>query len=342
MTFRLLQKCLQITILLLGANSAHAAGAVPLFESHDILDVELRGPLATTREDTQERNERAFVLNIGGQQLDVDIRVRGQSRARLCEFPPLRLRFSPDDTSGTVFAGQTKLKLVAPCKDPQSYEQNVLSEYAAYRILDMLTDVAFRVRLMRIQYVDTDTPDAPALTRYGFVVEQETELADRVGGTDLQLPHVVKGQLETEQAATVFVFQYLIGNTDWSLVNSTGDEICCHNVKLIEIGGLTYLVPYDFDLAGLVGAHYAKPDPSIGIGSVRTRRYRGYCLKGLPLQAVIAELVEQQDAILGLVGNLPGATDKNSRKRTNYLEKFFDEARKTDRLANKFEKRCIG
>lgn len=342
MAFRLLQQCLQIAILFLWANSANAAGAVPLFDSHGVLDVELRGPLATTQQDTKSRKERAFALNIDGQELGVAVRVRGRSRARLCKFPPLRLRFSPNDTSGTVFAGQNELKLVTHCKDTQSYEQNVLSEYAAYQILGMLSDVAFRVRLMRIRYFDTDTPDATALIRYGFVIEQETELASRVGGVDLQLPNVVKGLLETEQAATVFVFQYLIGNTDWSLINSIGEEICCHNVRLVGIGGLTYVVPYDFDLAGLVGAPYAKPDPSIGIGSVRTRRYRGYCVKGLPLQEVIAELVKQQDAVLGLVGNLPDATEKDSRKRTDYMERFFVEARDTERLAKKFEKRCIG
>jgi hypothetical protein len=341
MVSRLLHRCSQIAILCLCANSAHAASAESLFDSYDVLTVELRGPLTTTRRDTEERNERSFVLDIDGQRLDVAVRVRGNSRARVCNFPPLRLKFSPNDTSGTAFVGQDELKLVTHCKDTRSYEQNVLSEYAAYRILGMLSEVAFRVRLMRIRYVDTDKPDAAALIRYGFVVEPETELADRVGGAVLQLPHVVKGLLETEQAATVFVFQYLIGNTDWSLVNSIDEEFCCHNVKLLGIGELNYVVPYDFDLAGLVDARYAKPDPSIGTRSVRARRYRGYCVKGLPLEEVIAELVAQEGAIADVVGNLPGATDKDRRNRTKYLEKFFVEARDTDKLGKKFERRCI-
>jgi hypothetical protein len=328
-------------MLWLCANSAHAAGSVSLFDGNDVLSVELKGPLKATQRDIRERNERVFALDIDGQQLDIAVRVRGNSRARLCGFPPLRLDFSPDDTPGTIFAGQDEMKLVTHCNDARTYEQYVLSEYAAYRILGMLSEFAFRVRLMRIRYIDTDTPDAEPLVRYGFVIESEAELADRVGGVILQKPHVVKRLLATEQAATVFVFQYLIGNTDWSLINSTGDEICCHNIDLVGVG-VDYMVAYDFDLAGLVGARYAKPDPSIGIRSVSTRIYRGYCVKELPLQEVIAKLVEQKGAVMGLVGSLPGATDKDSRKRTDYLERFFDEARDIDRMVKKFEKRCIG
>ncbi len=69
------------------------------------------------------------------------------------------------------------------------------------------------------------------------------------------------------------VFQYLIANTDWSVQYR-------QNIKLIAADSLSkpYAVPYDFDHAGMVWAPYAKPAPELMMGSVRERRYRGYCL----------------------------------------------------------------
>jgi hypothetical protein len=49
----------------------------------------------------------------------------------------------------TVFAGQEKLKVVTHCRNEDSGETNVLEEYAAYRILGLLTEAAYRVRLLR-------------------------------------------------------------------------------------------------------------------------------------------------------------------------------------------------
>ena len=331
----------QIALLLLCASAAVVASDPTLFESHDLLEVELRGPLGAAIEDVDERNERAFVLAVEGRELGVTARVRGNSRVRVCRFPPLRLDFSAADTNGTAFAGQRKLKLATHCKGSGDYQQYVLSEYLAYRIFNVISEVGFRVRLLRIRYVDTEEAAADPLVRYGFLIESETELARRVHGKVKSEPHVVKGDLNTQQTAAVFAFQYVIGNTDWSLVAAQGDEYCCHNEKLVEIDGEHFPVPYDFDLAGLVDARYAKPDPSIGIISVRVRRYRGYCVQGLQLNGVFAGLVEQKGEIMELVESVPGITDKSRRKRTKYLEKFFRLADDADELADKLEKRCI-
>lgn len=332
----------QIAILLLCGSAPAVASGAPLFESDDLLEVELRGPLAATIGDTKGRNERAFVLDMEGRELGVAVRVRGNSRVRVCHFPPLRLAFSAVDTGGTVFAGQKGLKLVTHCEVAQKHEQNVLSEYAAYRVFTMMSDVGFRVRLLRIRYVDTEDVEAEPFVRFGFLIESETEMAQRVQGTVKSIAHVAKGDLNRRQVAAVFVFQYLIGNTDWSLVAAQNDEYCCHNGKLIEISGEYFQVPYDFDLAGVVDARYAKPAPEIGIRSVRVRRYRGYCMEGLQLEGVIAGLVDQKGEVMKFVGDLPGTTERDTRKRLTYLEKFFRQAQDAAKLADRFEKSCIG
>ncbi len=341
MAMRLLKLWSQIAFLLC-SHSALAGGGELLFASDEVLDIELRGPLQETIRDTRQRADHAFVLNVAGQSLDVDVRVRGNSRVRVCRFPPLRLDFSASQSDGTVFAGEEELKLVTHCKDSRTYEQNTLEEYAAYRIFALVSDIGFRVRLLRIRYVDTNKPNAEPVWRYGFVIESEDALTERVRGEKLRAEFVIKSRLSTEQAAAVFVFQYLIGNTDWSLVTAFTDDHCCHNVDLVSIGGAHYLVPYDFDLAGLVNARYAKPDPSLGMRSVRTRKYRGYCMEDLHIDAAIERIVDREESILDLVSRLPGSTEKEIELRRRYLGEFFASARRDDGLAQKFAKRCVG
>lgn len=329
-------------VLLLCCNSAFAAADGVLFESDEVLDIELRGPLEATIRDTRRRDKQGFVLRVGDRAIDVAVSVRGNSRVRVCRFPPLRLDFSGSDAAATEFSGQGKLKLVTHCKDSRTYEQNVLEEFAAYRVFRMMSEVGFRVRLLRIRYVDTGKSAAKPVIRYGFVIESEAALAERVQGEVLHAPHVVRSLLKAEQAASVFVFHYLIGSTDWSLVTANTEDHCCHNGDLVKIGGLHYLVPYDFDQSGLVNARYAKPDPSVGIRSVRTRRYRGYCIEGVQVDDAITRLAEMEAEILDLMNSLPGGTEKDYRYRRDYLQKFFAAAGDDGKLSHLFGKRCIG
>ena len=48
-----------------------------------------------------------------------------------------------------------------------------------YRILQLLTNKSFGVRLMQINYVDTD--GGKPMTKLGFVIEAEEDVAERNG-----------------------------------------------------------------------------------------------------------------------------------------------------------------
>ena len=327
-------------LLFVWGGPAHAGGS--LFDSDEVLEVSLQGPLEQTIEDQDERAVQPFKLLLDGQELPVSVRVRGNSRARVCQFPPLRLKFDADSVAGSVFEGHDKLKLVTHCKASGKYEQNVLAEYAAYRIFAMFSDIAYRTRLLRISYVDTAKANSGPLIRYGFLLEPDTELAARARAELVEVPHVVKSLLQPEQAALVFVFHYLIANTDWSLVTATGEEDCCHNGTLLAKNGMHYLVPYDFDLAGLVNARYARPDPSVGIGNVRVRRYRGYCVPGLQIAAAVQVILDREVEITALIRDLPGTSDKETTRRLEFLARFFRSARDDEKFVAKLERKCIG
>jgi len=323
------------------ARLGWATGPAPLFDGGGLLEIELTGPISSTTEDRDRREERAFVLTLDGIEQGVWVRVRGSSRSRksVCKFPPLRVRF--EDAQG-VFAGQNKLRLVTHCRNSERGDADVMEEYAAYRSFNMLSPISFRVRPVRIRYSDSDGRlTERAQRRYGFFVEPPEEIAMRTGGSMLELDGLSLAQLNPDHAALVYVFQYMIGNTDWSMVTGDGKEYCCHNGQLLELDGQVHYVPFDFDLAGVVNAPYAKPDPSLRLRSVRTRRYRGFCTKPETLLTALRTTVRREDDIYRIFRTTPGLSDEQKQVDIAYLRQFFEEARKEEELLAHFEKRCL-
>jgi len=319
------------------------ADALPLFEDQAVLEVELIGPVHSMLKKKGEREEFPFVLRVDGRELPVDVRTRGQSRLAQCRFPPLRLDFDRSETGQTAFAGQNVLKLVTHCISGSSGETNLLEEYLAYRIFNMLSDYSYRVRLLHMQYIDTDDRmDRDARNRYAFVIEPTDQLAARLDVAPLELAAVPKKKLDVEQATRVYVFQYLVGNTDWSLVSARNSESCCHNGRLVGRGETIYYVPYDFDQAGIVNAPYAKPHPVVRLPNVRVRRYRGYCTDPDDLRAAVRYVNQRQTEVVELVRNTPGLKERDAERAVDYLMSYFDKAADEDKLLERFDDKCLG
>ena len=332
------QKLLALVLLTL----AYRASASPLFEDDAVLAINLTGPFSTLIEEKTNRVELPFVLRAEDVKHSISVRVRGKSRIRVCDAPPLRLSFVKSKTEDTVFAGQGKLKLVTHCHDSDRAQTNILQEYSAYRMFSVISDVGYKVRLVQVSYSDTEKRlKSDSIVRYGVLIESASELADRVGGKRVQIPGVTLGSLDKQQAAKVFIFNYMIGNTDWSLVAADDSDECCHNSHLIDINSQRFMVPYDFDLSGLVNARYARPDPSLGIRKVTSRRYRGYCISPEELKDAVSAIVERRDDVLGVVRQVPSLDEKDIKVMEEYLGEFFDQANDVDKLVRSFERRCL-
>lgn len=331
----------KLLILALLFQVSHADEPL-LFEDDSVLEVALTGPLSSLFEDEDGRKERPFSLRANDVDYPIKVRLRGKSRRRVCSFPPLRINFAADDTAQTIFAGQDKLKLVTHCRKYASAQVDALQEYAAYRIFTLISDFSYRVRLLRITYTDTDGGlKENTFDRYGFLIESQSGLADRLGAQPVQVPGVSLRSLDSTQAATVYVFQYLIANTDWSLVTADGEDTCCHNGDLLDIGSVRYYVPYDFDLAGLVNPRYARPDSSVRISRVTQRAYRGYCISTDALRAALSNIKARRADILDVIRQLPGLTEKDIEATLEYVEKFFARADDEDKLLKSFERKCL-
>jgi hypothetical protein len=335
-------RCLVLFKLLVTLLFASVASGAPLFTEDAILDVTLVGPIRRMVRSKTDRDEYPFNLMLNGETVEIKVRLRGHSRVRLCEFPPLRLNFPNRGTVGTVFEGFDKIKMVTHCRRNSSRaEDNMLDEYAAYRLFNLLSDKSYRVQLLRVSYVDSEGK-MKGIERpyYAYLIEPEEVLAERLEGKVLRAAGVLYSKLEPHQTALMNVFQYLIGNADWSFVRAEGEEFCCHNVDLIDTGGGWVPVPYDFDLAGLVDAVYG--------GSVRTnqtarRQYGGYCKS--PIESVaeaLDEIVAREQELMTFITQVPALADDTRQHRVQYLQEFFAAAAARDSLLEKFERSCLG
>ena len=163
------------------------------------------------------------------------------------------MNFRKKQVVDTEFSGQDKLKLVTHCKNKNSYyEQLVLREFLAYRFLNVMTDTSFRVRLLQINYIDTES--ANSMTKVGFPIEDDDDVAERNRLYAIKTGDISYDDIDPKAQNFVNVFQYMIRNTEFSLVRAEPGEFCCHNIDLMSATkGVPFTpIPYDFDFSGMV------------------------------------------------------------------------------------------
>ena len=320
----------------------------PLFAADTVLEVRIEAPFGHLTDERPEHKDLDGKFSYTDSQgnaaaLDVGLRVRGKFRStsETCSFPPLRLDFVKSQVAGTLFDGQDKLKLVTHCRNRAvRYEQSLLSEYLAYRIYNQLTDVSFRVRLMHATYISTD--GGSDLESYAFIIEDKHRLAHRLGLKKPDVNRVRVADLDAAELNLSSVFQYFIGNTDFSPIAAAPGEACCHNQVLFARKGKAYLsVPYDFDQSGLVNAPYAAPNPKFELNSPRHRLYRGRCANNYRLPATLALFREKRTAIETLVANQEGLRYATRKQMLDFIGDFYKTIEDPDRVTRNIVNRCI-
>ncbi len=335
------------TVLLVGPAAQAQQNPVqpptPLFTSHDVLELTIEAPFKKVfRERGQESEQFPAVLTYqdGGEQVSLNLKVNTRGRFRLqkrtCNFPPIQLDLQKDSVAETIFAGQNKIKLVTHCQSGrEEYEQYVFQEYLVYRAFNLFSDMSFRVRLAHITYVDTEENKDP-LTKYAFLIEHKDELAARTGWEILGIPQVPPDYFEQDNLNVVAVFQFLIGNTDFSSFQAApGETECCHNAKALgSMAGPVFSVPYDFDMSGIINTRYSEVSEKVPIRDVRQRFFRGRCVPPDQMARTLQVFQEQKDAVYALYMEQPQLDEKVREKTIEYLDDFYeiiDDDRKVER-----------
>lgn len=250
-------------------------------------------------------------------QFDLEISRRGVTRKKICDFPPIKLKFPKKTLKTNGFSKLNNYKLVTHCMEGE--DDYVLKEYLTYKLFNQLTEKSFQVKLAKIRYID-ESGEVPDDVHYGFLIEGNKELAKRLDGELLDPEKYKISRVDKEQYKNMVLFQYMIGNTDWNL--SRG-----HNIKWVQTGAsdVPSPIPYDFDYCGLVNAPYAIPHPKIPIKHVRERflQWRG---KSKDELLPICEKFKAQKA--DFIQACEGFEDLEAEAKADmiaFLETFFED-----------------
>jgi hypothetical protein len=306
-----------------GLIVAPRAQAQRLFRTDSALTVTITteiGPLIKQRDSLElVKHPAVFSYGADGKQVNIPARLRARGhfrrQARNCDFPPLWLDIKSSDGKQTVLAGLNKLKITTNCR-PKSpdYEQYILQEYAVYRMYALLTDNSYRTRLLHITYRDTLGKTAP-ITTWGFFVEDVQDVAIHLERKVLPAQGARFDDLDPDALSLLSMFEYFIGNTDWSIS-------ALHNIALLQDSAARIVpVAYDFDWTGAVDARYAFPDKSLKIHSVSDRLYRGNCMTPAQLKTVLDRFRAKRPAIEAVVTQMP----QLSPERAKHMKGFFDD-----------------
>ena len=323
-------------LLVLASPAAAADGRPdPLFRSHDTIirdrptGEDLQGSFNYTAADGETRT------------FDIKVRARGHSRHEFCTLPPLWLNFKKSQVKDTLLHKQDKLKLAVTCKDSERYEQTLLREYIAYRILNLATPISFQVRLLRVTWVDTEGQREQQV-RYAFLLEHKNRLGKRIDRKDLKIDETSVAALDPKHLNLTSVFQFLIGNLDFSPIAKSEYNECCHNYVLFSNDqDLLVAIPYDFDRSGLVSAPYALPGHQFDIRSVRQRIYRGRCLNNDHVDGSIDRFKAVRNNIFALIEIQDGLTPQVREILADYVQQFYDIADDPRKVRRLMIKKCI-
>jgi len=355
---------LTLSLPLMAQDSPEEAKPVKLFESEDTIEVAMIAPWhELVRNDNYKGTYPAileYTDELGNvESLSLTVERRGVTRQRVCKIPPIKLRFEKGAAKGTTFRGQESLKMVTHCQTSSGYEQYYILEMLAYRMYNLLSDYSFRVRPLQITYFQAEDEESgesgfsflkkkkSAGPVFAFLIEDDKDVAKRHDLKKLRIPKINATQLDSDEAALFALFQYMIANPDWAATSGPDPKECCHNVKLIGPEPTTpddtlYALAYDFDSSGLVDAKYAVPAEGLGIRRVTQRVYRGYCAHNASLEKARQKMLENEQAIYGLVKEESRLEPGKQNKALRFLGRFFDTLKDDKAFKKEIVDKCRG
>ncbi|MEZ4988638.1 MAG: hypothetical protein R2795_27065 [Saprospiraceae bacterium] len=256
---------------------------------------------------------QAFVWQIG-------LKPRGKFRLRTCDFPPLRIDLSKKELAAAGLSGEfDKYKLITHCDDDRlQAKESLLREYTAYQLYEALTPNSYDTYLLRVTYVDS-AGKFPRMKRFAILQESTDELAARIQSKECETCiNPEPGQLDAAAENLHAVFQYMIGNTDFSLPLN-------RNIKLFQHPQTGKLIPvgYDFDFSALVNAPYALPASHLGQQRLTDRIFLGMQTSDTLMTQTLRHFLAHKTQLLDIIGNQKQLSVESRYEMKQYIETFF-------------------
>jgi hypothetical protein len=315
---------------------------VTLFDTDNLFEISLKFDISAYKKAKSDTTYLNAILTYFNNEKDsvskrIKVKARGNiRRTEICDFPPLMLNFKLKDQVGTEFAGINKLKVVPYCN--VGFEQYILKEFLIYKLYNIVTDFSYRVRLFRISYINSAKEKQP-VTQYGFALEPLKLLEKRTNSVEITYSGVTQRIVKQEMLDRMAIFNYMIGNTDWSVPAR-------HNIVLLASKEAAppnnnLIIPFDFDYAGLVGAAYAVPFETLPIKRVQERLYVAVCRTEDEFRNTLNEFLEKKDQFYKVINDFPYLNAKSKKTMIGYLDQFFNGIEKKDFILKKILSDCM-
>jgi hypothetical protein len=264
-------------------------------------------------------------------EIEVNLRARGNFRRNQCYFPPVKMKIKKNEYSGTIFDGNKSMKLVLPCMIENENNDNILQEYIAYKIYERVSPFHFKTKRVNIEFTEPKGKNNKVFQLKGFLIEDDKRVAERHEGKVMErfIHPMAMQHLTSVQNA---FFQFLLGNTDFSVAYQ-------HNGKLLYINKEIIPLPYDFDMTGWVNPSYATVNTTLGINSVQDRKYRGFKRDQKYFDQVRAQFIESKTSLMEMVASYE--SEFSDPKEFDNMYKFMKDFYEVLEDDSKFEKTIL-
>ena len=131
-----------------------------------------------------------------------------------------------------------------PCRS----DDYVTREYMVYKLHNLITPKSFRARLVKVTLEDAKKGKKSA-PFWGFFLEEEKQVAKRNESVVVERKGLSSTTTDPDAYLTTMVFEFLVGNVDWSL------PYLHKSIAKDSLASLSHRLR--FDHAGLVDAPYA-------------------------------------------------------------------------------------
>ncbi len=250
-------------------------------------------------------------------ELAVKMRPRGKSRRMMCDFPPLKIKFNKESLDSNGLEPFNEFKLVTHCNENESSNENILREYLTYQLFSILTPYSFKASLVKITYKNTGN-SFKKMTQFGIIIEDAESMASRNNCHTMSQKVIPLDSLHSNQEKITSVFQYMIGNADWSYAMARNTEL------IQQENGVIMPVPYDFDYAGLVSAPYARANAALGQKTVLDRVYLGNVTDYEGLRTIFTYFGNKRKELVSTIDNFKELDSDVRKEMLDYLEEFFE------------------
>lgn len=247
------------------------------------------------------------------------VKVRGKFRRRICEMPPLKLKFSKSSLKDEGLNDNNEIKLVTACSDARKADDWVVREHIAYELFRNFSNVSLRTKLATIVFQDIHV-ERMEFKMQCMLLEDIEELAYRMNCEEVEAFGLNPDSLNTNQVALVSMFNYMIGNTDWEISGN-------RNVKFLRSkknpNGKILVVPYDFDFSGFINADYAIPNSQTGLKTVRERYLMADGISHAALKRASIALASEQERIYEICST-KALSRSSQHDIKGYIQTFFE------------------